>query len=55
MADLGRIANPLYRSILGPHATPYYWSVYQIERATDISFRTHADLERIYPRSSVTE
>jgi hypothetical protein len=29
---------------------PYYWSVQEGEYATDIAFRTPADLQRLYPR-----
>lgn len=33
-----------------PVPVPYYWSVQEGEYATDVAFRTAADLRRLYPR-----
>jgi hypothetical protein len=50
---LDRIAcamNPAQREMFGPFRTPYYWSVYQSEWASDVMFHDPAALTRIYPR-----
>lgn len=41
-------SNPLAQTML-PAAVPYYWSLETGEYATDIAFRSVADLGRIYP------
>jgi len=51
-AELGRLAaevNPALGSIVGGYDIPYYWSLDQSEWATDILFRSRADLGRLYP------
>ncbi len=49
LAGLAATANPAWPSIFGKHPPGYYWSVYQSEWATDVAFRTRADLENLYP------
>lgn len=49
---LGRIAtmlNPIHHEIFQGFPLDYYWSVYQSEWATDITFRDRADLQDLYP------
>jgi len=41
--------NPLHDEIFRRFPVQYYWSTYQSEWATDISFQTAADLKRLYP------
>ncbi len=48
-SDLAALANPAWPSIFGKRPPAYYWSVYQSEWATDVGFRTRADLEKLYP------
>ena len=45
-------ANPARKTIFGQHALDldYYWSVQESEWASDILFRSAADLEALYPR-----
>jgi hypothetical protein len=43
------LLNPLHDEIFRRFPIQYYWSTYQSEWATDISFRTAADLKRLYP------
>ena len=47
--ELARQSNPLESSWLGS-PIPYYWSADQSEWATDILFRSVADLQALYPR-----
>jgi hypothetical protein len=50
---LGRIAsriNPVHDQIFAACPVPYYWSVDQSEWATDILFRSPAELAQLYPR-----
>jgi hypothetical protein len=42
-------SNPWEESLL-PVPVPYYWAVQEAEYATDIAFRSAADLGRLYPR-----
>jgi hypothetical protein len=42
--------NPLHDSLFAAYPTQYYWSVGQNEWASDILFRSRADLEAIYPQ-----
>jgi hypothetical protein len=48
--ELARQSNPLEPSWLGEPPIPYYWSADQSEWATDILFRSVADLQTLYPR-----
>src|SRR5262249_33533680 len=50
---LERIAarvNPVHGQMFAQAPAPYYWSAEQSEWATDVLFRTPADLEELYPR-----
>lgn len=42
-------SHPWLEKLL-PCSVPYYWAVQEAEYATDIAFRTAADLGRLYPR-----
>lgn len=42
--------HPAHPDILGRMPMDYYWSVHQNEWATDILFRSPADLKRLYPQ-----
>jgi hypothetical protein len=42
-----RASVPEYQTLLPP--IPYYWSVQEAEYATDITFRSAAELARLYP------
>jgi len=42
--------NPIHDEIFQAHPTTYYWSTYQSEWAIVLSFRTAAELRRLYPR-----
>lgn len=48
--DLARMSNPLHDTLLGQVTVPCYWTVDQSEWATDILFRSAADLQALYPR-----
>jgi hypothetical protein len=41
--------NPAHDDMLRPYPPRYYWSAHQTEWATDIMFRSSADLAAIYP------
>jgi hypothetical protein len=47
---LARAVNPLHEQLFAPYPTDYYWTLYQSEGATDVLFRSRADLETLYPR-----
>jgi hypothetical protein len=47
---LARRLNPLLRRNSGLNLFGYYWSVRQSEYATDLMFRSAADLRAVYPR-----
>lgn len=42
-------ANPGIADVLAELPMPYYWTVYQSEWASDVMFRSPADLQRLYP------
>jgi hypothetical protein len=42
--------HPSHPEILGSKPMDYYWSVFQSEWASDIAFRSAADLGRLYPQ-----
>ncbi len=42
--------HPAHPELLGRMPMDYYWSVYQSEWASDIVFRSAADLRRLYPQ-----
>jgi hypothetical protein len=48
--DIARSLNPAHETLFARFPTRYYWSVAQSEWATDVMFRTRADLEALYPR-----
>jgi hypothetical protein len=50
LQSLAASLNPLHQSVFARFPTQYYWSVAQSEWASDVLFRTRADLEAIYPR-----
>ncbi len=41
--------HPAYRDLFGNADIPYYWSVHQMEWATDVGFQSPAALAAIYP------
>lgn len=48
--------NPLYPAMFGNFHSPYYWSTYQMEWATDVMFSSPEALTRIYralPRHAI--
>lgn len=45
-----RAVNPLCPELFGKFQTQYYWSVPQMEWATDLMFESRAALAEIYPR-----
>lgn len=47
--QIAHLLNPLHDEIFRRFPIQYYWSTYQSEWATDISFRTAVDLKRLYP------
>ena len=48
LEQLAARSNPLHRKLL-PELHPYYWSMEVSEWATDILFRTPAELAEVYP------
>ena len=48
LEELAGRSNPLHTKLLQP-AQPYYWSTEATEWATDILFRSPADLAKLYP------
>lgn len=48
LEKLAARSNPLHATLL-PGVQPYYWSVDESEWASDILFRTPADLAEVYP------
>jgi hypothetical protein len=48
--ELARCLNPIHGDIFARYPTRYYWSVAQSEWASDVLFRSRADLEAVYPR-----
>src|SRR5665213_2116985 len=49
LGQVGRVANPAHRQIVGNYNIPYYWSLDQSEWATDIMFRSPQQLSALYP------
>jgi len=47
---IARTLNPIHDEIFQARPTTYYWTTYQSEWAIDLSFRTAAELRRLYPR-----
>lgn len=50
LTELARAVNPLHAEMFARYPSDYYWSVFQSEWATDVLFRSRADLEAVYPR-----
>src|SRR5271166_5779389 len=50
LKQLADSLNPIHDSIFARYPTDYYWSVAQSEWASDVMFRSRADLEALYPR-----
>ena len=48
--DSARRLNPVHETLFARFPTHYYWSVAPSAWATDVMFRTRADLEALYPR-----
>jgi len=48
--ELANSLNPIHHTIFARYPTQYYWSVAQSEWASDVMFRSRADLEALYPR-----
>jgi hypothetical protein len=49
LTALARTLNPLHEQIFAPWPMDYYWSGYQTEWATDVSFKNPEALSTIYP------
>ena len=47
---LVRQVHPAHRALFTPDRLHYYWSADETEWATDVMFRSAADLARLYPR-----
>jgi len=48
--DIARALNPAHAAIFAKYPTAYYWSVADSEWASDLLFRSRADLGAVYPR-----
>lgn len=48
--QLARSLNPIHATLFARYPTHYYWSVAQSEWASDVMFRSRAELERLFPR-----
>lgn len=48
--QLARSLNPIHDRLFARYPTHYYWSVAQSEWASDVMFRSRAELERLFPR-----
>jgi hypothetical protein len=48
--EILRTIHPAHPALLGRLPVAYYWSVYQSEWASDVVFRTRADLDRLFPQ-----
>lgn len=46
---LARLVNPVLESVMKPWEMQYYWSIDESEWATDLMFRSTAELSRLYP------
>lgn len=47
--EILRALHPAHPALLGRLPVAYYWSVYQSEWASDVVFRTRADVDRLFP------
>jgi hypothetical protein len=50
LGQIRDLVHPSHPQILGNCPVGYYWSVHQSEWATDLMFRSRAELQRLYPR-----
>ena len=50
LGELAAALNPLHAEFFARYPTQYYWSVAQSEWASDVLFRSRADLQAVYPR-----
>jgi hypothetical protein len=48
--QLARSLNPIHDTLFARYPTHYYWSVAQSEWASDVMFRSRAELEKLFPR-----
>ena len=48
--ELAHSLNPLHDTLFAQYPTQYYWSVAQSEWASDVMFRSRADLQALYAR-----
>jgi hypothetical protein len=46
---IGRQLNPRHQELFAKLPIDYYWSAYQTEWATDVTFHNAGDLQRLYP------
>jgi len=49
LAGFARQLNPLHEEIFAHYPTPYYWTCYQSEWASDVIFRSGEALQRLMP------
>lgn len=50
LGELAQSLNPIHDEIFAKYRCQYYWSVRDSEWASDVMFRSRADLEAIYPQ-----
>lgn len=50
LEDLRRLAHPTHEQIFGTDLPNYYWSADETEWATDVMFRSPAELDALYPQ-----
>jgi hypothetical protein len=50
LQGLTEALNPIHQDIFANFTSHYYWSVAESEWASDVMFRSRADLEAIYPK-----
>jgi hypothetical protein len=48
--QLLQLVHPAHPKLLGCLPIPYYWSAYQSEWASDVVFRSRADVQRLFPQ-----
>lgn len=49
LTEIARMINPLHEEIFRDSPTEYYWSAFQTEWATDLTFRSPAALANVFP------
>ena len=50
LGEILRRIHPAHPDLLGRLPVDYYWSVYQSEWASDVVFRSRADVQRLFPQ-----